>query len=183
VVLRPAEKPLPRTTLWLPRASTRFTVSRPLTFPFTGEYRFFRSSSGGLPPGALIFEGTPLDMTYITTNKTPMETEAYQRFAPPIDFGNCDTIQVSLSTVEVFPVSASMQLESAGGLEDLGTQIFVLTPAPEQTVVFALPASPRRLWVSAIRVVFHRNPAQRDQSTRVAVQGFTLVPRAFTPHM
>jgi len=88
-----------------------------------------------------------------------------------IDFVNCDTIQVVLSTAEVFPASASMKLETAGGMLDLGTQIFGLTRAPEQTIEFALPALSRRLRVSAIRVVFHRNPAQQDQSTRVAIQG------------
>jgi hypothetical protein len=112
-----------------------------------------------------------------------METEAYQSFETPIDFGNCDTIQVVLSTTEVFPAAASMKLETAGGMLDLGTQIFGLTRAREQTIEFALPALSRHLRVSAIRVVFHRNPEQQDQSTRVAIQGFTLVPRLFTPRM
>jgi len=183
VVLRPEAKPLPRTKLWLPRTATVFSVSRPLSVPFSGEYHLYRASSGSLPPGALVYAGTPLDAIYVTTNQTAMETEAYQSFEPPIDFVNCDTIQVVLSTAEVFPASASMKLETAGGMLDLGTQIFGLTRAPEQTIEFALPALSRRLRVSAIRVVFHRNPAQQDQSTRVAIQGFTLVPRVFTPRM
>ena len=183
VVLRPEAKPLPRTRLWLPRTATVFSVSRPLTVPFSGEYHLYRASSGRLPPGAVIYAGTPIDAIYVTTNRTAMETEAYQSFEPPIDFVNCDTIQVVLSTAEVFPASASMKLETAGGMLDLGTRIFGLTRAREQTIEFALPALSRRLRVSAIRVVFHRNPAQQDQSTRVAIQGFTLVPRVFTPRM
>ena len=183
VVLRPVAKPLPRNRLWLPGAATVSSVSRPLAVPFSGEYHLYRASSGSLPPGALIYAGTPLDAIYVTTNRTPMETEAYQRLVPPIDLGNCDSIQVALSTAEALPASASMKLETAGGTLDLGTQIFGLTRAREQTVEFALPPSPRRLRVSAIRVVFHRNPAQQDQSTRVAVQGFTLVPRTFTPQL
>jgi hypothetical protein len=183
VVLRPEAKPLPRTRLWLPGTATVFSVSRPLTVPFSGEYHLYRASSGRLPPGAVIYAGTPIDAIYVTTNQTAMETEAYQSFEPPIDFVNCDTIQVVLSTAEVFPASASMKLETAGGMLDLGTQIFGLTRAREQTIEFALPALSRRLRVSAIRVVFHRNPAQQDQSTRVAIQGFTLVPRVFTPRM
>jgi hypothetical protein len=181
VVLRPEAKPLPRTRLWLPGTATGFSVSRPLPVPFSGEYHLYRASSGSLPPGAPIYAGTPLDAIYVTTNRTAMETEAYQSFEPPIDFGNCGTIQVALSTTEVSPASASMKLETAGGTQDLGTQIFGLTEAREQTIEFALPAPPRRLRVSAIRVVFHRNPSQHDQSTRVAIQGFTLVPRGFTP--
>jgi hypothetical protein len=183
VVLRPVAKPLPRNRLWLPGAATVFSVSRTLPVPFSGEYHLYRASSGSLPPGALVYEGTPLDAIYVTTNQTPMETEAYQRLDPPIDLGNCDTIQVALSTAEEFPASASMKLETAGGILDLGTRIFGLTRARDETIEFALPASPRRLRVSAIRVVFHRNPAQQDQSTRVAIQGFTLVPRSFTPQM
>jgi|SRR5271157_478357 len=183
VVLRPETKPLPRTTLWLPGAATVFSISRPLTVPFSGEYHLYRASSGSLPPGALIYAGTPLDAIYVTTNRTPMETEAYQSFDPPIDFGNCDSIQVVLATAEVLPASASMNLETPGGTLDLGAQIFGSTREREQTVEFALPTLPRRLRVSAIHVVFHRNPSQRDQSTRVAVQGFTLVPRAFTPQL
>ena len=183
VVLRPVAKPLPRTRLWLPATAAVFSVSRPLAVPFSGEYHLYRASSGSLPPGALVYAGTPLDAIYVTTNQTPMETEAYQRLDPPIDLGNCDTIQVALSTAEELPASASMKLETAGGILDLGTQIFGLTRARDETIEFALPASPRRLRVSAIRVVFHRNPAQQDQSTRVAVQGFTLVPRVFTPQL
>jgi hypothetical protein len=183
VVLLPVAKPLPRNRLWLPGAATVSSVSRPLAVPFSGEYHLYRASSGSLPPGASVYVGTPLDAIYVTTNQTPMETEAYQRLVPPIDLGNCDSIQVALSTAEALPASASMKLETAGGTLDLGTQIFGLTRAREQTVEFALPPSTRRLRVSAIRVVFHRNPSQQDQSTRVAVQGFTLVPRAFTPQL
>jgi hypothetical protein len=179
VVLRPEAKPLPRTTLWLPAAAAGFSISRPLTVPFTGEYHLYRASSGSLPPGASIYAGTPLDAIYITTNRAPMETEAYQGIDPPMDFGNCDRIEVALSTAEVRPVSASLRLETAGGTVDLETQIFGLTPARQQTIEFALPAAPRRLRVSAIRVFFHRNPSQQDQSTRVAIQGFTLVPKGF----
>jgi hypothetical protein len=183
VVLRPEAKPLSRNRLWLRAAATAFSISQPLTIPFTGEYHLYRASSAGLPPGASIFAGTPLDAIYVTTNKTPMETEAYQSFETPISFGNGDTIQVALWTTEVLPVSASMRLETAGGTVDLGTQIFGLTPAREPTVEFALPAPPHRLRVSAIRVVFHRNPSQQDQSTRVAIQGFTLGPRGFSSRM
>jgi hypothetical protein len=178
VVLRPEAKPRPG--LWLPAATAGFSMSRPLTIPFTGEYHFYRASSGSLPTGAPIYVGTPLDAIYITTNRTPMETEAYQKLDPPIDFGNCDRIQLAFLTAEKLPVSASMRLETAGGTVDLGTRIFGLTPAREQTVEFALLAPPRRLRVSAIRVVFHRNPSERDRSTRVAIQGYTLVPRGST---
>jgi hypothetical protein len=179
VVLRPEAKPLLRTMLWLPAAATGFSISGPLTIPFTGEYRLYRASSGSLPPGAVIDVGTPLDAIYVTTNGAPMETEAYQRLEPPMDFGNCDRIQLAFLTAEEFPASVSLQLETAGGTKDLGTQIFGLTPAREQTIEFALPAALRHPRVSAIRVFFHREPSRLNQSTRVAIQGFTLVPRGF----
>ena len=175
-ILRP--EPQSGRTIWggLRNAGAPVLLSQPYVIPFTGEYHLFPSSYLHLPDDWVMYRGTPLDGLYGTLNGGPLQTEAYQRLEPPVDFSNCGAVRLTLSSGELFPASATMQLLTAGRSEDLGPEIFGLDPASEETLEFAVPASLRHQ-VNAIRVVFHRNPAQRDKNARVAVRQFTLVPR------
>jgi len=106
-----------------------------------------------------------------------MQMEAYQTFDPPIDFASCGRIQLTLFSGEVFPAAASLHLVAGGRIEDLGSEIFALTAPSEEVLEYAVPASPHRPQVNAIRVVFHPNPTQGSQSMRVAIRRFILMPR------
>jgi hypothetical protein len=154
-----------------------FSLSQPLTIPFTGEYHLFRTVSGQLPPHSLVKTGTPLDAVYVTTNGGLMQMEAYQTFDPPLDFASCGRIYLTLFSGEVFPAAASLQLVAGSRIEDLGSEIFGLAAPSEEVLEYAVPAWSHRPQVNAIRVVFHPNPTQGSQSMRVAIQRFILMPR------
>lgn len=180
VILRPKAKPR-RQFLRLapPMPGMNHLFSDPLTFPFTGEYHIFRSSSGSLPDGAPVQDGTPLEAVYVTTNGGAMETQAYQPLIPPVDFSRCGQVRLTLRSGEVFPGGAALQLLSEAGLENLGTQVFGMDANREETLPYFVPDSPRRVPVKALRVVFLHDPSQVAKSTKVEIVGFTLVPRAY----
>lgn len=175
VVLRP-DRRAERQHIFLSAGKARVSLARNLTFPFTGEYHLYLTSSRRVPPDAVVHTGTPLDEAYLANAGNPMETEAYQALTPPLDFRECGKILLAISSGETTPASASLRLVTAGLEADLGTEIFGLDPAAKETLEFRLPSPPRTLIVTAIRVLFRRNPTQQDQSTKVAIERFTLVP-------
>jgi hypothetical protein len=75
------------------------------------------------------------------------------------------------------PAYALIQLIHATGVLNLGSDIFGLEPGPEETLSFPVPQTGVRLLVNAIRVAFYRDPSHREQSTRIAIEQFTLVAR------
>jgi hypothetical protein len=107
-----------------------------------------------------------------------METEAYQKLEPPIDFANCGKVQLTLLSGEGSLASVSMQLVITRGTEALGSEFFGVSPNPEETLEFPVPPCTRSLEVRAIRLMFYRDPSGRDRSTKVAIERFTLLPRS-----
>jgi hypothetical protein len=177
VVLRPGPMGRLRPSLILPGARLRISSAQPLAIPFTGEYELFRTSSGTLPKGSIVETGTPLDSLYGTTNGGPMETIAVQAFEPPIDLRHCGKVLVSLTSVETMPVLASMQLVAERSVEDGGTELMGMNPARKETLEFRVPFRLRPILVHAIRIAFQSPDSKRNKNVRVAVEGFTLVPR------
>jgi hypothetical protein len=178
VILRPPAKPQKIEAIGLVPASRHGILeSRPFVLNFTGEYHLFPTSSGHVQADSTVLKGTPLDAAYASMSGGTIETEALQPLNPPLDLTNCGTIQLSLKTGERSPASATLQLLTPGGSQDLGTEIFGLDSAGQETLEFAVPGVPANLLVKAIRIVFHRDPFNRTQSTKVAVQNFTFLPR------
>ena len=147
-----------------------------LVIPFTGEYRLYPDVFAELPPGAIVFHESPFNIAYVTLIAASMQTEAYQRFDPAIDFSRCGKVRVTLRTRETLPASAMMLLVTAARTVESGPEFFALNPRPEETLDFAVPDSVRGN-VKALRVLFQRNPAQATQNARVEVKTFELVPR------
>ena len=149
--------------------------SKPLSIPFTGEYRLFRESSGDLPPGSFIRSGAPIDSVYVTTNGGPMQTEAYQPFDPPVEFGTCGKVLVTLQSGELFPASASLLLVGDKSVPEIGPEIFGLSTAEEETLSFTVPDSPGGLLVKGLRIIFRRNPMEASHRTPVAQTSFSCL--------
>jgi hypothetical protein len=159
------------------RLQVTLSPSRPVSIPFTGEYHLFRESSEQLPPGAELRDGSPMDAVYATTNGSSMETDAYQDFDPPVDFSPCGRIKMTLLSGELFPASATLVLLGAVASFEAGPEIFGLGGAGEETIEFAVSPIRADARVKAIRIIFRHNPMQASHSTRVAIQGFTFLPR------
>ncbi len=176
VVLRPRSKPIRRLLPVSPGSRLRLSSRQPLAIPFTGEYDLYPTSTNGLPKDSIVETGTPLDNLFGTVSGGPMETVAVQTFNPSIDLTHCGEVLVALTSEEIEPLLASMQLVSGRRVEDGGTELMGADREREETLGFPVPATARPLLVDAIRILFQR-PVDRNRSMRVTVQGFTLVPR------
>jgi hypothetical protein len=151
-------------------------VMKPVSFPFTGEYRLFPTSLSDAPPDSLRVSGTPLDARYKSFTGQPVETEAYQKLEPPFDFTNCGALRVALSSDEAAPGMVKVQLLIGDKWIDIGSDLF--GPARVDNLSFRVPFDvPRRMLVSAIRLEFHRDPASVNRTAKVAIDRFELLPR------
>jgi hypothetical protein len=181
VILRPPPVATPKIpSMVLPALSGtrfRFSFARPVAIPFTGEYQLYRTSSGSLPKGATVESGTPLDAIYGTTNGGPMDTVAVQTFDPPIDLTNCGRILVAVTSGEKFPALVMLQLLTAEGVEDGGSDLLGMKPVRDQTLEFLVPVTARPLLVRSLRIAFQRPLADASKNVRIEVKGFTLLSR------
>jgi hypothetical protein len=176
VILRPRIRPSPR-PLIEPGALPRIAPAEPLAFPFTGEYYLFRASSGGLPRGAVVETGTPLERLYATNNRASMQTIAVQTFEPPIDLSLWSKVEVTLTTAEATPVLASMQLVAEESVEDGGTDLMGMNPERTQVLAFQVPFTRKPLLAHAIWISFLHPGPDHDKNVQLAVERLTLVPR------
>jgi hypothetical protein len=178
VVFRPEVKRHPRPVVGYPAGGTHVSFLRSVTFPFTGEYHVFPTSNGHIGSLAQILKGTPLDSRYQSLSGGTVETQAYQKLTPPIDLTECRAIEMMLSSAEVTPASAVMQLIVGGHVQDLGIEIFGLASKPQEKLTFEVPRLASDEKVDAIRIVFNRDPSFRNQTVKVAIQWFTLLARS-----
>jgi hypothetical protein len=153
------------------------SASEPLTIPFTGEYHLFRTSSGRLPAGSITENGTPLDTLYATTNREPLQMEAYQELSPPLDMKNCEKIQMLIASRDTLPGVAVLQFLNGDKVEDAGIALIGLGGDGEETVTFKIPPnSATRFLVSAIRIVFQSNPTHSERNSRIAIRRLSFAP-------
>ena len=168
-----------RPALILPGARLQFSSTQPLAIPFTGEYELFRTSSGSLPKGAIVETGTPLESVYGTTNGGPMETIAVQAFEPPIDL---IALRQGAGVADERGDYAATGIDATGGGAKRGRRRDRTdgdeAGAGRRRWSSGFRSRSRPMLVHAIRIVFQR-PAigKRNKNVRVAVEGFTLVPR------
>jgi hypothetical protein len=158
-------------------ALPRIAPAEAPTLPFIGEYHLFRESAGGLPKGAVVETGTPLERVYATNNGGPMETVAVQTFEPPIDLSLWGKVLVTVTTAEATPVLASMQLVAEDSVEEGGTELMGMKPERQQALEFHVPFTPRSLLVREIWISFLHPGPDRDKNVQLAVERLTLVPR------
>lgn len=177
VVLRPRIQPSPKPSLIESGALPRIAPAEPLVLAFDGEYYLFRASSAGLPTGAVVETGTPLERIYATNDGTSMETVAVQTFARPIDLSLWSKVLVTLTSAEATPVLASMQLVAEESVEDGGTELIGTNPERRQVLEFQVPFTPKPVLAHAIWISFLHPGPDHDKNVQLAVERLTLVPR------
>jgi hypothetical protein len=183
VILKPDVKASDPAAFAAPTTLFHAPLNKVASFPFTGEYHLFPTSTITVPDDSLRLAGTPLDARYKTFTDQPVETEAYQVLRPPGDFTNCGTFQIFIRNQETVPGLVNVQLLAGGSWVELGSSLFGfgLTSkhsTPTETLQFEVPLRvPRTLLVSAIRIQFHRAPSLNNRTAKIAVDRFELLPR------
>lgn len=195
VILWPEAKP--HVTLVPPPAVTygRITLDRTKTFsvPFDGVYWFLRSDTGPPPENAFVTRGSPVDRTFRTTTRSvPLWMLARQNFGSLIDVSCCDRIEVEISNADVHPDTVSLKLTLVNTTlpgqpsQSLGRALVRSMPRvtrdnevipSRETLMFFIPENTVLQTFDEVAISFGRDWKRRNQSVKVAIDRFVLIPR------
>jgi hypothetical protein len=180
VILRPPRKK-ESTTLVVPRLSVstqREKVTRPLTIPFTGEYWMYQPPFIQPPRTSVIREGTPLELSFHTSNGTMLSMEARQELDVPIELSCCGRLDIDIAQQgqigELFLKVTLTDRQAKRNLE-LGMEPVGLNAS--ETLHYPIPVDSAIQKFDEIRIVYRRKRMGYSRSISVAVERFQLVPR------
>jgi hypothetical protein len=174
--------PLPALAGGLP-----LSPSNPLSIPFAGEYWMFKPPHARPPKHSFFRRGSPISLSFKTTDHRILHMEARQKLDEPIDSSCCSAIRVEVSNADRYPGTVSLEMVLLSGMHpyslgkaplrsrpDLRT--VPVTPARE-TLEFAIPRSLPVRTFDQWKLVFHRHRLRIDRSARVSIERFVLLPR------
>jgi len=167
-------------------------LPKPSNIPFTGEYWMFKPPNARPPQTSYLRKGTPLVLSFITTDHRPMFMEAHQKLEHAIDLRCCRGIQIAISNIDRFPGTVTLELvlidDATQRSESLGIAEVTSRPTGRpwtgsrfpvpETLEFAVPSSTALREFNGIKVVFHRTSLRVDRSARISIERFLLMPRS-----
>ncbi len=99
VILRPVRKSK-ASTLVVPRLNFSTQTEKrtsPLSIPFTGEYWMYQPPFVQPPRTSVVREGTPLDLSFHTSNGTALSMEARQKLGVPVELSCCGRLDIEIA--------------------------------------------------------------------------------------
>ena len=160
------------------------------SIPFSGEYWMFRPPQSRPPRGAFQRRGSPLALSFRTTDHRNLAMEAHQRLDRPVPLSCCRAIRVSVSNADRYPGTVSLELvlkRRGAGMVSLGRSKLnvwppvhpwtAYVPTVSETLEFRIPASAGIHEFDELTVVLHRDAVRRDRSAKISIERFTFVPR------
>ena len=193
VVLWPEVKPY--TTLIAPmpqRADGLATVeNRPMSIPFSGEYWMYRWPFARPPQNSFFQRGTPSVLSFKSTDHRPLQMEARHKLEQPIALSCCRAINLDVRNADRFPNTIALELvlinnDMPGAPavtlgRELVTSVPDLSTDPVRPVAemlgFAIPAAAPIESFNELKIVFYRDRRRVDQSAKVSIERFVLIPR------
>jgi len=194
VVLVPETEPPKALVAPQPRSLTApqtADLPKPSDIPFTGEYWMFKPPNVRPPQTSYSRKGTPLVLSFVTTDHRPMLMEAHQKLDHAIDLRCCSGIQIAISNIDRYPGTVTLEVvlidSATGRSESLGIAEVTSRPGGRpwsgsrfpvpETLAFVVPASTTLREFNEIKVVFHRMSLRMDRSARISIERFLLMPR------
>jgi len=164
---------------------------KPSDIPFTGEYWMFKAPNVRPPQTSYLRKGTPLALSFVTTDHRPLSMEAHQKLDHAIDLHCCRGIQIAISNIDRYPGTVTLEIvlidSAAQRSESLGTADVTSKPDGRpwtgsrfpvlETLEFRIPLSTELREFNEIKVVFHRASLRMDRSARISIERFSLMPR------
>jgi hypothetical protein len=193
VILWPEIKPY--ATLIAPmtqRADGLGTVEvRPMIIPFSGEYWMFRWPFAKPPRTSYFQRGSPANLSFKTTDHRSLQMEARHQLDQSIALDCCSRIQLAIRNADRFPNTIAIELvlidneRSGPPMVSLGRELVSSVPdlrhdpvAPvAETLSFTVPGSAPIAAFNEFKIVFQRDRRRADQSAKVSVERFILMPR------
>jgi len=186
VILRPERRPVPLLVEPTPSRSqfAHRSPDHPFSIPFDGEYWLYRWPFSSPPAGSFIYHGSPTNVSYRTTDETPLRMDAHQVLDREIDLSCCSKVEIEIFNADTHPGSISLELfvaDHGARFVSLGSQLVTSHPdasvKPVRAVSETLEFSARPMNIDEIKVQFHRMLSRTGRSARIAINRFLLVPR------
>ena len=188
---RPQQKlvaPTPSNWLNLTASAPR----NPLSIVFTGQYWMFKAPYAFPPEKSLSERGTPLELSFVTTDHRAMNMEAHQKLDHPIDWNCCRGVQVDFWNADRYRGTIALELilrdSTAPGRpsQTLGSKDVTAWPQGNwlskpvfpatEILEFAIPPSGTLRQFDEIEVIFRRNRVRIERSARISIERFILIP-------
>ncbi len=193
VILWPEVKPYATLIEPMPqRADGLGTVeTRPMSIPFSGEYWMYRWPYARPPRSSFFQRGSPANLSFKTTDHRAMQMEARHKLDQAIALDCCSRIDLAVRNADRFPNTIALELvlidnerPDAPSLS-LGSQMVTSRPDGNQdpippvaeTLSFPVPAAAPIPAFDEFKIVYLRDRRRMDQSAKVAVDRFILIPR------
>jgi hypothetical protein len=179
VILRPVRKK--STKLVAPRPSVfkeGEPITRPLAIPFTGEYWMYQPPFIEPPRSSILREGTPLELSFHTSNGSSMSMEARQKLAKPMDLSCCGRLEMDVRQTGFLTdlyLKVSLIDSVARHTLELGTA--PVGPEAMQTLRYPIPPGGATKEFNEIRVLYRVGRLRFSRSFSLAVEQFILVPK------
>src|SRR5260370_36967744 len=152
----------------------------------------FKPPNGSPPQTSYLRKGTPLVLSFVTTDHRPMLMEAHQKLDHAIDLRCCRGIQIAISNIDRYPGTVTLEVvlidDAAQRSESLGTAEVTSRPSGRpwtgsrfpgaETLEFDVPASKALREFNEIKVIFHRTSLRADRSASISIERFLLMPRS-----
>ena len=196
VILLPEAKPkrlvLVAPSITWSRISPEIATVRSFYIPFSGVYWMYRPPFDHPPRTSRVQQGSPLMLSFRTTDHAAMSMEAYQKLDRAIDLRCCHAIQIAISNTDPYPGTVALELividsHSAGQpMLSLGTVSITSRPRSsssagslvptQETLEYGIPAVAGLHQFDVIKVIYHRDPVRLERSARISIEGFLLSP-------
>jgi hypothetical protein len=193
VILWPEVKPYATLIAPMPqRADGLGTVeARPMIIPFSGEYWMFRWPYAKPPKTSYFQRGSPANLSFRTTDHRSLQMEARHQLDQSIALDCCSRIQLAIRNADRFPNTISIELvlidNEHPGMPTLSLGNELVSSIPDlcrepvepvnETLSYAIPSSAAMTSFNEFKIVFQRDRRRVDQSAKVAVERFVLIPR------
>ena len=183
VILWPEVKPYATLIAPMPqRADGLGTVNvRPMSIPFSGEYWMFRWPFARPPRTSYFQRGSPSDLSFKTTDHRSLQMEARHKLEQSIALDCCSVIQVAIRNTDRFPDTIALELvlidNEHPGERSLSLGRELVAAGSAQTLSYAVPAAAPIASFDEFKIVFQREKRRADQSAKVSIDRFILVPR------
>lgn len=189
VILWPEEEAQTRLIDPLPGAgSGAMSPADLFSIPFSGEYWMYKPPYVRPPADSFFRKGTPVRLSFKTTDRGVLRMEARQKLERPIDVRCCRAIRVTVLNADREPGGVALELFLLSGPRPYTLGKVALTSRPDvrsdpviparEELEFTVPSSVPLQTFDEWRVVFHRHVLRVDKSARVAIERFTLLPRS-----
>ena len=161
-------------------------LARPFVIPFGGEYWMFRWPFSRPPRTSYFQRGSPVRLKFATTDRSSLQMQALQKLDRAINLRCCSTIQVEVENADRGAVGIALELivlDTEPPYKpplSLGTErLHAIAPnggPSTETLDFHVPAAAPLAQFDELKVVYRRDVRHQDESSRVAIDRFILVP-------